>query len=222
MDYPTLRRKMVDEQIISRGVTDSRVLAVMARVERHLFVPPAEREHAYDDHPVAMMRGQTVSQPYIVALMTGLLCLEGGERVLEIGTGSGYQTAVLAELAKQVFTVERIPALGEKASRLLGTLGYSNITPASGDGSVGWKEESPFDRILVAASCPRIPFPLEEQLREGGVIVAPVGDMSRQQLVRGVKVDGRLVFEPACDCLFVPLVGEFGMVKDDTGLHGNG
>ncbi len=214
MDYSAAREKMVTEQIIARGIKEPRVIEAMRRVERHLFVAEPERAEAYADSPVSILHNQTVSQPFIVALMTGLLQLAGTEKVLEIGTGSGYQTAVLAELAKEVYTIERFPDLAGKASALLKHLGYRNIKSLSGDGSLGWKEAAPFDRILITAACPRFPFPLVEQLREKGLIVAPLGEhTARQVLTRAVKKNGALEAEQLGDCAFVPLVGDFGLIK---------
>jgi protein-L-isoaspartate(D-aspartate) O-methyltransferase len=210
MNFSYLRKKMVDEQIIGRRITDPRVIEAMARIERHLFVPANAQDSAYDDNPLPIIHGQTVSQPYMVALMTESLKLTGAEKVLEVGTGSGYQTALLAGLANEVYTIERFADLSRKAAALLESLKYPNIFFAVGDGSLGWKEEAPFDRITVTAACPRIPFPLGEQLKEGGVLVLPVGDRSEQMLSSGVKKNGVIELEPICACRFVPLVGEFG------------
>lgn len=217
MDHALARRNMVDEQLIPRGIRDPGVLKAMCKVERHRFIPGDSTESAYRDGPVAIGRNQTISQPYMVALMTEALALTGTERILEIGTGSGYQTAILAELAGRIYTIERIPELSGQAEALLTGLGYANISFARGDGSLGWKDEAPFDRVLVTAACPRIPLPLAEQLREGGTIVAPVGSMGgHQALTRSRKVNGELLTETICDCVFVPLIGEFGMEKTGT------
>lgn len=204
---------MVDEQIIGRGINDPQVLGAMYRIERHRFLPDEYREEAYADSPVSIPHGQTISQPYIVALMTQELRLTEAEKVLEIGTGSGYQTALLSEMANEVYTVERFSDLSDKASALLRELGYKNIRFAVGDGTLGWKDAAPFDRMILTAACPRIPFPLEEQLAEGGQIILPLGDQHRQILIRAAKKNGRIVTERICDCVFVPLVGEFGMIK---------
>jgi protein-L-isoaspartate(D-aspartate) O-methyltransferase len=173
---------MVDEQLLSRDIRDSRVLEVMGRVERHLFVPPGQRGNAYGDYPVPIGSDQTLSQPYIVALMTEALELRGDERVLEVGSGSGYQTAILAELAREVFTVEVLPELSERARETLARLGYRNVFFRVGDGREGWPEEAPFDGILVAAAPISVPPKLREQLSESGRLVLPVGSSWEQEL----------------------------------------
>jgi protein-L-isoaspartate(D-aspartate) O-methyltransferase len=170
---------------------------------------------AYDDMALPVGEGQTISQPYMVAVMTELLALKGGEKVLEIGTGSGYQTAILAELSAEVYTIERIPSLSRKAGETLRSLGYANIHLIVGDGTLGWPEAAPFDRILVTAGAPDIPDPLIEQLAEGGLILAPVGDRYSQQLLRVTKQQGKLSREYHTPCVFVPLVGKFGWGGDD-------
>ena len=214
-DYASLRRRMVTEQLQPRGLSDPRVLAAAGKVERHRFIPEDNQDLAYADSPVPIGKDQTISQPYIVALMTQTLRLDGSEKVLEIGTGSGYQTALLAELAKEVYTIERFPELSGKANSLLTELGYSNIHFKTGDGSLGWKEHAPYDRIIITAASPRVPLPLEEQLKEGGMIVLPVGsDTFRQQLQVCEKRKGILSSGFVCDCVFVPLVGEFGMFRE--------
>jgi protein-L-isoaspartate(D-aspartate) O-methyltransferase len=213
MDSLQLRQKMVDEQIVGRGITDPRVIKAMFQLERHRFVLTHAQPRAYEDNPVPIIHGQTVSQPYMVALMTERLRLTGAEKVLEIGTGSGYQTAILAGLAKEVYTVERFADMSRGASSLLAELNFTNIFYSVGDGSLGWKAAAPFERITVTAACPRIPFPLEEQLNEGGMIILPIGGPSIQTLSVGVKRKGTITLEPICDCRFVPLIGEFGMTK---------
>jgi protein-L-isoaspartate(D-aspartate) O-methyltransferase len=210
LEYEELRKQMVERQIVARGVEDGRVLDAMARVPRHLFIGEAQRPGAYDDMAMAIEQGQTISQPFIVASMTELLRLEGDERVLEIGTGSGYQTAILAELAREVFTVERHGNLSARAQNVLRLLNYENIRFTVGDGTLGWQEKAPFDRILVTAAMPAIPEAYREQLKEGGVIVAPVGDRLSQVLARAFKRNGELVMEDHIPCVFVPLVGEYG------------
>lgn len=210
MEYEALRKQMVERQIAARGIKDSRVLDAMARVPRHLFIEESQRFRAYDDMALSISDGQTISQPYIVAKMTELLRLEGDEKVLEIGTGSGYQTALLAELAREVFTIERYAGLSEKARAVLSSLGYGNIRFAVGDGTLGWPEEAPFQRVLVTAGTPDVPEPLGEQLSEGGILVAPVGDRLSQFLTRVVKRHGKLNMEHHIPCVFVPLVGEHG------------
>src|SRR5687768_948542 len=189
-DMNDLRRRMVAQQIRARGVTDFRVLAAMERVPRHEFVPEADRPRAYDDHPLPLASGQTISQPYIVAYMTELLALEPHHRVLEIGTGSAYQTAVLAELAADVWSLEVVPALAASAKTTLDRLGYRNVRLREGSGWDGWPEAAPFDRIIVTAAPDEIPTALREQLAPGGVMVVPVGS-AEQRIVR-VRRDGRI------------------------------
>jgi protein-L-isoaspartate(D-aspartate) O-methyltransferase len=203
--------RMVKLQMEQRDVVDERVLAAMRSIPRHLFVPPGSRGSAYDDHPVPIGHGQTISQPYMVALMTQALELRSGERALEIGTGSGYQTAVLAELCAAVFSVERIPELAEQAARILCQLGYDNVELRTADGSVGWPERGPFDRILVTAAAPSLPAPLVDQLADNGVMVLPVGDWKRtQELVIARRTAGVVSVERGVGCRFVPLIGRAG------------
>src|SRR3989338_6401217 len=175
MDYTTLREKMVEGQLIPRGIKDDSVLKAFRKVFRHLFVPEEFLESAYGDHPLPIGSGQTLSQPFIVALMTESLGLKGGEKVLEVGTGSCYQTAILAELAKKVYSIERVPALAERAKEILLKLGYKNIEIDIKDGSLGWAEYAPYDAIMVTASCPARPMALLSQLKDGGRLVAPIG-----------------------------------------------
>lgn len=201
---------MIENQIAARGVKDERVLDAMRRAPRHLFVPEHLRYKAYDDMALDIGFGQTISQPYMVALMTGLLELSGRERVLEIGTGSGYQTALLAMLSSQVYTIERLAPLSEKARSVLESIGINNVRYRTGDGTLGWPEAAPFDRILAAAGAPEVPPPFIEQLAEDGIVVVPVGDRGSQRLVKGRKVQGSLVREFHTYCTFVPLLGEFG------------
>ena len=204
------RERMVEEQLVRRGVTDERVLAAMRRVPRHRFVEEALRDRAYGDHPLPIGENQTISQPYIVAAMTQLLQLTGSEKVLEVGTGSGYQTAVLAELARRVCSVERLPALATQARRTLEDLGYTNAVVKTADGTYGWSDEAPFDRILVTAGAPTVPGPLFQQLAEGGRLVVPVGEAQAQVLHVVEKVDGRMRTSTDCGCVFVKLVGKYG------------
>ncbi len=171
-----LRKQMVKNQIEARGVTSPSVLEALSKVERHLFVPKAHLDDAYADHPLPIGKGQTISQPYIVALMSELCELKGNEKVLEIGTGSGYQAAVLSHLAKSVYSIEIVPSLGKAAIKRLKNLGYNNVTVQIGDGYKGWPEEAPFDVIILTASPPEIPQALLNQLKEGGVLAAPEGD----------------------------------------------
>ncbi|MGB9761534.1 MAG: protein-L-isoaspartate(D-aspartate) O-methyltransferase [Caldimicrobium thiodismutans] len=208
--YRVARERMVETQIKARGIKDERVLKAMLKVPRHLFVPSSLRDQAYGDFPLPIGEGQTISQPYIVALMTEALELKGKERVLEIGTGSGYQTAILAELATWVYTIEKYSTLQEKAKAILFELGYKNISFKIGDGTLGWLEAAPFDAIIVTAAAPQIPLPLIEQLAEGGRIVIPVGDEFSQVLVKGIKKGGTLHTKSLEPVRFVKLVGEYG------------
>jgi protein-L-isoaspartate(D-aspartate) O-methyltransferase len=201
------REQMVARQLAGRDITDARVLSAMGRVRRHLFVRPSLWGEAYDDHALPIAEGQTISQPYIVALMTQLLELTGRERVLEVGTGSGYQAAILAELSRQVFTIEILPALAQTAAAQLSALGYRNVEVRAGDGYRGWPEQAPFDAIVVTAGATHIPGPLIEQLKEGGRLVIPVGASSAsQELLHGRKEQGRLVTRVVAPVRFVPLV----------------
>jgi protein-L-isoaspartate(D-aspartate) O-methyltransferase len=203
------RLRMVEEQLARRGIRDERVLDAMRRVPRHHFVEEAFRERAYGDHPLPIGQEQTISQPYIVALMTSLLGLTGREKVLEVGTGSGYQTAVLAELTRRVCSIERIPALAARARTVLEGLGYANVWVRVGNGTLGWPDEAPFDRILVAAGGPSVPPPLFEQLVEGGRLVLPLGDQTGQTLTLVERANGAMHTRPCGDCHFVPLVGKY-------------
>jgi len=182
----------------------------MRKVPRHLFMPESVRYSAYDDMAMAIGEDQTISQPYMVAVMTELLELTGAEKVLEIGTGSGYQAAVLAELSAEVYTIERIEPLATRARELLRGLGYRNVHIVIGDGTAGLEGQAPFDRIIVTAAAPAVPQPLVNQLSEGGIIVAPVGERYSQILLKGRKVNGRLIEEFSTPCAFVPLIGEHG------------
>jgi len=209
-NYERLRREMVKLQLERRKIKDQRVLEAMRKVPRHKFVPERMRGEAYDDHPLPIGEGQTISQPYMVAIMTELLELRGEEKVLEIGTGSGYQLAILAELARETFSVERFGPLAEQSRDRLRELGYRNIEIRTGDGTLGWPERAPFDGIIVTAGAPRIPLPLIEQLSEGGRLVIPVGEERHQELYRVVKEGGGTRKEYFGGCVFVPLVGEHG------------
>ncbi len=206
--YHRQRECMVQNQLVSRGIDDPQVLEVFGKVPRHLFVDPSQQHMAYGDHPLPIGLEQTISQPYIVALMTQSLKLEKHEKVLEIGTGSGYQTAILAELAEHVYTVERLPSLADQAKEILEELGYRNISFAAGDGARGWPDEAPFDAILVAAAAKSIPPPLLEQLAFGGRMVIPVGDISVQSLLLLTKREDSLDKQDLCGCRFVPLIQE--------------
>ncbi len=210
------RRLMVEIQIQARGVADPRVLAAMGKVPRHRFVPPHLREQAYNDYPLPIGEDQTISQPYIVALMTEALELQGPEKVLELGTGSGYQTAVLAELAAQVFTIDRLPSLVQNAVNVLKELGYTNVTAQAGDGTLGWRGEAPFDAILVTAGSPQVPPPLLDQLALEGRLVIPVGDRISQTLTRVRRTPEGLKYEYMGGCRFVKLIGQHGW-QDQAG-----
>ncbi len=205
--YRKEREKMVEEQIHNRGVKDERVLAAMRKVPRHLFVPVSEREHAYIDSPLPIGEGQTISQPYIVGLMTELLELKPNDKVLEIGTGSGYQAAILAELSKEVYSIEIIESLALRAKDTLNKLGYKNIEIKVGDGYKGWKEKAPFDAIIVTAAPPDIPPPLLEQLKEGGRMVIPLGEYF-QELYVITKKNGEIFKKSIIPVRFVPMTGE--------------
>lgn len=206
-DFKVMREKMVETQIKARGVKDPRVLAALLKVERHRFVSEKYLDSAYSDQPLPIGEGQTISQPYIVGLMTELLELKGNERVLEIGTGSGYQAAILAELAKEVYTIEIIESLATTAKKRLSELGYQNVMAKAGDGYLGWPETAPFDAIIVTAAPDHIPKPLIDQLKEGGRMVVPVGTYT-QELRKIVKKSGKIETIDIIPVLFVPMTGE--------------
>ncbi|MFH1033257.1 MAG: protein-L-isoaspartate(D-aspartate) O-methyltransferase [Pseudomonadota bacterium] len=208
--YALARRRMVQEQIAGRGVGDRRLLAAMQEVPRHLFVDEALWSQAYNDHPLNIGEGQTISQPYMVALMTDALGLTGREKVLEIGTGSGYQTAILAKLCDWVYSLERLLGLSRRAQRVLEQVGIFNVNLIVGDGSKGHPREAPYDAIIVTAGAPRVPQPLLTQLKEGGRLVVPVGDKQVQTLMRITRRDGEFISEDLGGCRFVNLVGEHG------------
>jgi protein-L-isoaspartate(D-aspartate) O-methyltransferase len=216
MDFKELRESMVRTQLIPRGIKDERVLDAMRKVPRHLFIEGPMQQRAYDDMALSIGEGQTISQPYMVAVMTELLELRGREKVLEIGTGSGYQAAILAELAGEVYTVERVAALARRAEERFHSLGYNNIRVKIGDGTLGWPENSPFDRMIITAGTPKIPEPLIGQLSKEGVIVAPVGDRFSQQLLK-IRKSGENIFEEFhTPCVFVPLIGKYGWDGENT------
>ncbi|MBJ6726793.1 protein-L-isoaspartate(D-aspartate) O-methyltransferase [Geomesophilobacter sediminis] len=214
MDFAVARKRMVGE-LVKRGITDQRVIDAMLSVPRHLFVEEAMSSQAYSDTSLPIGEKQTISQPYIVARMTELLELKGKERVLELGTGSGYQAAILATLTDRVYTVERIRPLALKARKVLDRLGLLNVNLKIGDGTDGWPEEAPFDGIVVTAGAPHVPECLVEQLAPGGRLVIPVGDRNDQRMVRVVKnADGSVVTEQSLDCRFVRLIGRNGWSED--------
>lgn len=213
MDFKMLRNRMVDYQLIPRGISDPSILEVFRKVERHKFVPEEFLDSAYGDHPLPIGSGQTISQPFIVALMTESLKLAGAEKVLEIGTGSGYQTAILAELVKEVYSIEKIPALSKNARQLLLSMGYKNINLNTGDGSLGWPENAPYDAIVVTASCQGRPAALLEQLSDDGRLVAPIGAAFGQILTLFTKKNGVITSNELCGCMFVPLIGKEGWSK---------
>jgi len=214
MNYDIARKKMVQEQIVARGITGRRVLDAMLKTPRHIFVQEAMAAQAYSDSPLPVGEKQTISQPYIVALMTEMLELAGGEKVLEIGTGSGYQTAILAALAHRVYTVERIRPLAMRARKCLDSLHLFNIMLKINDNEgspIGWEEEAPFDAIIVTAGAPAVPDVLTDQLAIGGRLVMPVGNEFEQRLVKIVKnEDSTLETIPSISCRFVPLIGKQG------------
>ena len=213
--FEEARQRMVDQQLVPRGISDERVLQVMREVPRHRFVPPDSQNAAYHDNPLPIGCNQTISQPYIVAYMTEMLQLKPEYRVLEIGTGSGYQAAILCRLAEQVYTIERIADPARRAQQVLRDLGYENIRFRIGDGSCGWSEAAPYDAIIVTAAAPKIPPPLIDQLADGASLVAPVGPAGYQDLVRLIKRGGRTHTEHLTPVAFVPLVGEHGWQDRD-------
>ncbi len=208
--FEVARRHMVEEQLIPRGIKDARVLAAMREVPRHLFVEEALQDQAYGDHALPIGERQTISQPYIVGLMTEGLALRGAEKVLEIGTGSGYQCAILSKLAARVYSIERIETFIDRARTTMEKLGCKYVNIRLSDGSVGWKDAAPFDAILVAAGAPEVPAPLVDQLKVGGRMIIPVGSRSAQTLKRIVRGQHRIVETDLTPCLFVPLVGKRG------------
>jgi len=209
-DFSLARERMVKNQLIPRGIKDERVLEAMGKIPRHLFIEEALAGEAYNDHPVPIGEKQTISQPYIVALMTETLELKGDENTLEIGTGSGYQTAILAELSSRVYTVERIKSLLVNARKLLAELGYSNILFKAFDGTLGWNEYAPFDAIMVTAGAPSLPGPLMDQLADNGRMIVPVGDRYSQELIKVIRKGSNLKQENLGGCRFVNLIGVHG------------
>ncbi|MEA3494295.1 MAG: protein-L-isoaspartate(D-aspartate) O-methyltransferase [Candidatus Margulisiibacteriota bacterium] len=210
MDYTRQRELMVESQLIPRGITDPLVLKAFNRVPREKFIPEHLQASAYEDCALPIGQGQTISQPYMVAIMTQELNLRGGETILEIGTGSGYQAAILAEIGGKVITAERIESLSKNAEELIKKIGYKNIEFIVTDGTGGYKEFSPYDRVIVTAACPAIPPPLLAQLKEGGRIVLPIGGQHQQILTTITKKEDKLISHGTVPCVFVPLVGKFG------------
>jgi len=208
--FEAARREMVERQIRQRGIRSSRVLDAISSVPRHLFVPPHLLANAYRDEPLPIGEGQTISQPFMVAAMAEALSLEGSERVLEVGAGSGYQAALLSLLAREVIAVESQPNLAAAARERLAQLGYSNVRIVEGDGSLGWPSDAPYEAILVTAAAPAIPPPLIEQLAEGGRLVIPVGSVKDQELLSVTIIGGKATQQSLFACRFVPLLGRYG------------
>ncbi|MBU1887678.1 MAG: protein-L-isoaspartate(D-aspartate) O-methyltransferase [Candidatus Omnitrophica bacterium] len=210
------RHQMVREQLLGRDISDKKVIDVFKNIPRHRFIETSDNKKAYGDFPLEIGSGQTISQPYMVALMVQLIEAEKTDRVLEIGTGSGYQTAILAELAKEIFSVECVDVLAEKAKGILSELGYGNIRIKVGDGTLGWQEFAPFDKIIVTASSPDIPGPLIDQLAAGGKLVIPVGPRVSQRLILVEKSEkGCITKSDKTGCVFVPLIGKYGWSESD-------
>jgi protein-L-isoaspartate(D-aspartate) O-methyltransferase len=210
MDAAALREAMVRDQLVVRGIRDERVLAAFRKIRRELFIPDVAPDLAYEDHPISIGCSQTISQPYIVARTLECLTLKPEDRALEIGTGSGYQTALLAELCREVDSIERIPELAEAARARLRDMGYANVAVRVADGTLGWPEKAPYDAIVVSAAAPRMPQPLAEQLAEGGRMVIPVGGVRGQDLVLVERKGRGLRTRSICGCVFVRLIGQEG------------
>lgn len=210
MAYENERSKMVSQQLVPRGISDKGVIEVFGKVPRHEFVSKKLLNEAYTDYPLSIGEGQTISQPYIVALMTECLKLDGTQKILEIGTGSGYQTAILAELANEIYSVERLQPLAENARQALDRLGYKNIKINVGDGTLGWEEFAPYDAIVVTAAAPRPPRSLLNQLKDGGRLVIPIGESFSQVLEVIEKTGNTFKTTHVCGCVFVPLIGKEG------------
>jgi len=210
MDYALLKARMVEVQLIPRGISDKKVLNAFRKVDRHEFVPTELKKSAYEDYPLPVGEGQTISQPFMVALMTQCLGLNGGEKILEIGTGSGYQTAILASIAKEVLSVERIDTLAKNAEGTLRKLKFNNVKIKTGDGTLGWKEHAPYNGIIVTAGAPSVPKNLLEQLEIGGKLVIPVGSMFSQVLTVVERIERGFNTTEVSGCVFVPLIGKNG------------
>lgn len=213
MDFQKLRKSMIELQLSSRDISDKRVLDAFLKTPRHRFVPVTMQDSAYSDYPLPIGEGQTISQPYMVALMTQLLELKGNEKVLEIGTGSGYQSTILAQLCNTVYSIERISSLAEHAKKILAELKINNVKIKVDDGTLGWKEFSPFDGIVVTAASPNVPDSLLKQLADPGRLVIPVGSSFGQNLVLVEKSNGEIKEKNVCGCVFVPLIGKYGFHK---------
>ncbi len=213
--FERARKAMVEHQLRSRGIRDERVLTAMLTVPREQFVPVCQQAYAYDDRALPIGHGQTISQPYMVAFMLQWLAAESSHRVLEVGAGSGYQAALLGQLAQDVYAVEIVPALAEAAAAVIARLGYANVHIIAADGSVGYPPAAPYDRIIVAAAAPELPGPLMDQLAEGGRLVAPVGGRGFQECVAATKQNGKIVTERGIGCTFVPLRGRHGWQDND-------
>jgi protein-L-isoaspartate(D-aspartate) O-methyltransferase len=217
--YKIARQVMVETQLIPRGIRDKRVLDAMRKVPRHLFVDEAFYAQAYGDFPLPIGEEQTISQPFMVAYMTEALELKGSEKVLELGTGSGYQTAILAEICYKVYSIERISSLASRARKVLDRLGYGNVMVKIGDGTLGWKDEAPFDAMIVTAGAPEVPQPLLDQLSTGGRLVIPVGSEFIQSLIRVRKTERGIEREDLGGCRFVKLIGEYGWKVEREGFE---
>jgi protein-L-isoaspartate(D-aspartate) O-methyltransferase len=215
MDFSRAINRMVDEQIVARGIKDPRVIEAMRKIPRHLFVEEALESQAYNDYPLPIGHGQTISQPYMVALMTEALELKGYEKVLEIGTGSGYQTAILAEMAEKVCSIERVTDLASRARKILDRLNYYNVEIKIFDGTYGWKERAPFEGITVTAGAPEVPQPLMDQLAPGGHMVIPVGEAGLQDLFQVTRTEKGFVKRNLGGCRFVKLIGRYGWEEGD-------
>jgi protein-L-isoaspartate(D-aspartate) O-methyltransferase len=211
--YVDARMKMVEDQLVRRGIRNQAVLEAMRKIQRHLFVTEKEWDRAYDDTPLSIPSSQTISQPYMVALMTELVEPDENKKVLEIGTGSGYQTAILAETCKQVYSIERHQELADQAKTILKKLGYQNVAIKTGDGTEGWKENAPFDAIIVTAGAPEVPDSFVEQLIDRGIMVIPVGTHYRQNLELVKKRGDSYIKKTICGCIFVPLIGRGGWAE---------
>lgn len=209
-DFLKEREKMIDKQIIARNIKNQKVIEIMKMIPRHIFVRKEDVKKAYEDYPLPIGEGQTISQPYMVALMTECLELVNTDRTLEIGTGSGYQTSLLAKLSNEVYTIERFLVLIENAKKILDSFGIINIHYKVGDGTKGWDEYAPFDKIIVTAGAPEVPELLLKQLKDEGILVIPIGNTSIQRLTVFKKINGNIESKEVCGCTFVPLIGEFG------------